>query len=285
MTGFGYSEFQDQQLRITTEIKSYNNRYLDVFVNLPPFLSPMEPLVREFISGRVERGRVEINIKIRELQDEMVVLLDEEVVRTYADVLKRAAEIAGVERERFLPSLIEMEGVIKLDKNRDIDTYWKKIEPELETAFSRFEETRTREGENTRSDIESYIDLIAFRVNEISGYSEELEERIRKNLTERFEELVSGQFDENRILSETAVMLMKMGINEELSRLQGHIESFYSILGEEGTKGKKLDFICQELNREINTIGSKNSILEVSRLIVHVKDSIENIREQVRNVE
>ncbi len=285
MTGFGYSEYQDRSLRLTTEIKSYNNKYLDINVNLPPFISPLEPLIREFIGNSVKRGRVEVTLRIRELQEELEVLLDEGLVRAYSEALKKAALLAGVADELFLPALVHMDGVLKVDKNRDTETFWSIIKPELEKAFQQFEESRQREGENTRQDVLTSLQLIARRLEEIEGYAGTIEERIRESLKQRFEEVLAGQVDENRVLSETAVLLVKLSIHEEIVRLRGHLETFTSVLGTDDGQGKKLDFICQELNREINTIGSKNTILEVSQIVVDIKDSIEKIREQLRNVE
>jgi uncharacterized protein (TIGR00255 family) len=285
MTGFGYSEYQDEKLRLTIDVKSYNNRYLDIFVNLPPFLSPLEQRIRELIGNFAERGRIEVTVKIRELQEEIEVVLDEGAVKAYAEVLKKAAALSNVDEKLILPALVEMEGVIKIDKNRDIDSFWDTIRPELENACRQLEDVRRKEGGETLKDITRCLGEIRGAVGEIGKHADTIEDRVKETLRSRFDEVLSGQVDESRVLNETAVMLVKLSIHEELTRLEGHIDAFMRTMQSDGPCGKKLDFICQELNREINTIGSKNVILEVSQSVVDVKDSIEKIREQLRNIE
>lgn len=285
MTGFGYSEFKNETYHVTTEIRSYNNRYLDVYVNLPSFLTVFEQQIREYTGERVCRGRVEITVKVRELQEDIEVILNERTVKTFVDVLKRLSEIAEVDKTVFLSQLLQMEGAVKMEKNRDTEAFWEVLKPELEAAFTGYEETRLREGENTKKDIIEFLDGIASGTEKISGFADEIESRIEENLLKRFNEVMAGKVDEDRVLTETAVMLVKYGINEELSRLRGHIEAFRREIAAAGPCGKKLDFLCQELNREINTIGSKSFILEVNRLVVQIKDGIEKMREQLRNIE
>jgi uncharacterized protein (TIGR00255 family) len=285
MTGFGYSELKNDSYHMTTEIRSYNNRYLDIFVNLPSFLTVLEQPIREYAAERVCRGRVEITVKVRELQENIEVILDERTVRTFVQALGRLAEIAEVDKRVFLSQLLQMEGAVKMEKNRDTDAFWSVLKPELEAAFDGYEETRKREGSLTKDNIVVFLDVIASGVEKISGFAGEIEDRIRENLLSRFNEVMAGKVDEDRVLTETAVMLVKYGINEELERLRGHIDAFQREIEATGPCGKKLDFLCQELNREINTIGSKSFIFEVNQYVVQIKDAIEKMREQLRNIE
>ena len=285
MTGFGYSEYQDEKLHITVEVKSYNNRYLDVLVNLPPYLSPLEPRIREFINRDVARGRVEVTVRIRELQEEIDVILDEKAAKSYIHTLKQLARAAEVEEAMYLSRLPDMDGVLKLEKNRDIDAFWDFVQVRLEEAFVQFQTARKKEGEQTKEDIVKFHRQLSAAHSKIEQYAGQMEEKLKDNITARFREMLNDQLDENRILAETAVMLVKYGVNEELSRLAGHLDTFSREIGSEGPCGKRLDFLCQELNREINTIGSKSVMLEVNELVVQMKDSTENIREQLRNIE
>lgn len=285
MTGFGYSEYQDDKIHITLEVKSYNNRYLDIIVNLPVYLSPLEPRIRSFISKGVARGRVEVTVKVRELQEDIEVFLDEELVGSYIATLKRLAVTAEVDETLFLSKLLEMDGVLKIEKTRNMDDFWRLILPRLEEAFNEFEISRKTEGEHTQDDIRNYLKLLEKARQNIGKHAGGMETKIKENLISRFQELVREQFDENRILAETAMMLVKYGINEELVRIRGHLDTFRREIDAEGPCGKRLDFLCQELNREINTIGSKSVLIEVNQLVVEMKDSTENMREQLRNIE
>jgi uncharacterized protein (TIGR00255 family) len=285
MTGFGYTEYQDSEIQASVLLKSYNNKYLDIFVNLPSIISGLEPEIREFLSGRIERGRVEVSIKLRELSEDLTVLLDESTARSYIEALGGLAALAGLEREKLLPGLLQIEGILKAQRNRDTDYYWTLLEPRLEAAFVQYEASRIKEGAAARDDVEGSAGVIRGRLEDVSARAGELERKIKENLTNRFEEVLGNEIDENRILSETAVMLVKYDINEEIVRLTGHIDSLEETLACSGAVGKKLDFICQELNREINTIGSKSVILEVNQAVIEMKNAVEKMREQLRNVE
>lgn len=285
MTGFGYTEYQDSEIQASVLLKSYNNKYLDIFVNLPSIISGLEPEIREFLSGRIERGRVEVSIKLRELSEDLTVLLDESTARSYIEALGGLAALAGLEREKLLPGLLQIEGILKAQRNRDTDYYWTLLEPRLEAAFVQYEASRIKEGAAARDDVEGSAGVIRGRLEDVSARAGELERKIKENLTNRFEEVLGNEIDENRILSETAVMLVKYDINEEIVRLTGHLDSLEETLACSGAVGKKLDFICQELNREINTIGSKSVILEVNQAVIEMKNAVEKMREQLRNVE
>jgi uncharacterized protein (TIGR00255 family) len=159
------------------------------------------------------------------------------------------------------------------------------LEPLLAQAFAAFEESRRREGAATEADILGHIGNIERSLERIAACVPELERSIKENLRARFQEVLGSAVDENRILSETAVLLMKYTISEELARLRSHLVEFKEETARNGAPGKKLDFLSQEINREINTIGSKSPIIEVSRAVVDMKDALENVREQLRNVE
>lgn len=285
MTGFGFSDFQDERLHASLGLKSYNSRYLEVYVTLPPYLDPLEPRVREFLTRRLNRGRVEVTLRIQEYQEDLTVRLDRGSVRAYTEALRELIRTAGLDDRLGLAHLLSVEGLLKSEQNRDLEGYWKVVEPLLEKAFGDYEATLRREGETTREDIARQLDLVEREMLTVDRYAPELERRIVADLRERFTELLGDGVDESRVYAEAAVVLMKANINEEISRLRAHLAGFRSILEEPGAVGKKLDFICQELNREINTIGSKSLLMEVNAAVIQVKDAIEKIREQLRNVE
>ncbi|MBN2553296.1 MAG: YicC family protein [Spirochaetales bacterium] len=285
MTGFAYREHRDEKHKITITVKSYNNRFLDILVYLPTFLYPLEQKIREFLSKRIARGRVELYVKAMELNEAAQISIDPRYVESYVQALKKLSEAAGIRERIRLSHLLRIEGMLNSEQTLDLDAYWLDLQPLLGSVLDEFDQLRRAEGEATAKDIGSLLDSIEAEISRIEGLVPRLEEKIKRDLRSRFEELLSNGIDENRILTETAAMLMKSDIHEELVRSRAHLQAFRKILGGSGPMGKKLDFICQELNREFNTIGSKNFLVEVDGSIVTLKDNVEKIREQLRNVE
>ncbi|KKL13039.1 hypothetical protein LCGC14_2529740 [marine sediment metagenome] len=180
---------------------------------------------------------------------------------------------------------MRIEGILKTEKSEDMDTYWRFVEPLLESGFEKLEQMRIEEGKATRADIESILEIIDLAIGEVKRNVSLIEHKIKERLKARFYELLDGGVDESRVYSETAVQLVRCDINEELVRISTHLTTFKEVLDQPGAIGKKLDFICQELNREINTVGSKSMLREVDGAVVSIKDGLEKIREQLRNVE
>jgi uncharacterized protein (TIGR00255 family) len=285
MTGYAYEERQDEQVSLSVEIKGYNSRYLELFIYLPPYLSSLEPRVREYMAGRCRRGKVEVNIRFKEYNADISVSVNREAARAYGNAISLLAQILGTREEPPLSALLGLEGVLEIEKNRDDERNWQYITPCLKAAADVFDRERLREGAHTQEDILSHIRILESSVRVAAAHAPMLETAIQENLKNRFTELLGDKIDENRILTETAVLLMKYTISEEISRLGSHLSEFRAETERNPSPGKKLDFLCQEMNREVNTIGSKIPDLAVSRAVVDMKDALENIREQLRNVE
>ena len=285
MTGYGWAETQDADFFASVEIKGYNNRFFDMVIYLPPFLSALEIPVREYLAGRCRRGRLEVAIRYKEFNAPLTVSLNKEAVKAYWNAAKESASFLGINEDPKLGLILNMEGVLETEKGRDMEKAKTRIMPLLEEAFIQFDADRIREGNHTAKDILSHIETLENSWKVINSHSDELEKTLKENVKIRFEELLSGKIDENRILAETASLLLKYTISEEISRLDSHLKEFRAEAERNPSPGKKLDFICQELSREINTIGSKAAIIEVSRETIQMKDALENIREQLRNIE
>lgn len=285
MTGYGYVEFRDHAVHLVLELKSYNNRYLDLSMSLPPYLTRLEGRLREFLMARVARGRVELYMRVTDLEENLDIIVDRQTVSNYVRVLHELAETASIPANITLDHLLSLEGVLKTERNPDIDSYWRLVEPHLDELFGEFETTRLREGAATEADVYVNLGIVERCLATIEGFSSELEEQIKNNLKARFQEMMGDGVDETRIMSETAVLLVKSAIGEEIARIRAHLGHFRDIMGRDEPLGKKLDFVCQELGREINTIGSKSAIMEVNQAVIEVKDALEKIREQLRNVE
>jgi uncharacterized protein (TIGR00255 family) len=285
MTGYGHSEYKDEKKQVVVELKSYNHRYLDIFVSVPSYLGPLEPRIREFVASRIERGKVEVYLKLREYEEELTVYVDRQAARNYLAELKGLKKATGVRGKPRLSHLLRMEGVLKTEKEVDVESLWQVVEPLLEKSFQEFDTSRQVEGEKTEKDILSHMDAIETGLAAIEEKSDYLEEKIQDDLRERFQQLLGEGVDENRVYSETAVLLVRYNINEELQRIKSHLSRFRTLASEERVVGKKLDFVAQELNREINTIGSKSVLVEINQTVIDIKNSIEKVREQLRNVE
>ena len=285
MTGFAYREKAGDDLSISVEIKGYNNRFLEIYVNMPPWLSGLEPKIREHIAARCGRGKVEVQIRLREHNAPFSVSVNTAAAAAYRKAIAELASDFGLDERPSLSALLAMEGVLEVEKNRDDSRYWQAIEPVLAEAAADFGAERAREGKHTEEDIFASLGLIERGLATIASFAPVLEYSITENIRTRFAEVMGNRIDENRILSETAVLLMKYTISEELSRLGSHLAEFRAETARNPRPGKKLDFLCQEINREINTIGSKSAVLEVSRAVVDMKEALENVREQLRNVE
>ncbi len=291
MTGYGYAEHQSEKARVSVELKSYNNRYLDISLSLPAAVSPLEPRFRDYLAKRIARGRVELTVRVVEYEEGISIALDKQAVRAYVEALRDLARTAGIDEGVELLHLLTLEGILKSDgmlkveRRTDLELLWGLFEPQMERALLEFERARRVEGDLTHANILANLARVEEAVGTIKGYAGELESIIKANLKERFAELLGNSYDETRLLAETAVLLVKSTIGEEVHRMESHLSSFRRMTDSDEAIAKKLDFLCQELGREINTVGSKSTILEVNQAVVEVKDSLENIREQLRNVE
>lgn len=286
MTGYGYKESVIGTTQVSVEIRSVNNRFLDLNVNMPSYLNPLESRVRKLISEKIVRGKVDVNIRIRETGSNAIVSADPVAALRYRDAIASVAVALGKSAEDVpLDLIIQQDGVLNVTHEYDAESYWGKIEPVLGEVFEQFVQDRAREGENLKKDLLSKLDVLDGCETFFKEWQPKMELKFRETITKKFNELLGDRVDENKILEETASMLIKYTINEEIIRLQSHLEAMRKEITDDPVPGKRLDFICQEANREINTIGSKNQFTEVGAMVVNAKDALENIREQSKNVE
>ncbi len=285
MTGFGHAETDLDGMLATADVRSYNNRFLELSVLLPSYLAVLEPRVREMLSGRVERGKVEVIVRITEHTEQGTIVVDEALARSYIEAMKSLSAMLGSGEGPHLAQLVRMEGVFRVRKERDQERLWEIVHGILSEALRGFEVGRVREGRHTEVDILNQIGVVEAELQRTEGLAPALESKIREGLRVRLQELVGDRYDETRLLAETAQVLTRFDVNEELKRMRAHLEGFRASVAKGGACGRMLDFICQELHREINTLGSKSLMLEVDQCVLRMKDALEKIREQVRNVE
>lgn len=287
MTGYAYEEKNYESAVISVEIKSVNSRFLDLTVNLPPYLNPLESYFRGKITEKVFRGKVDVYIRVKELESNPDITVDEGAVKAYSEAVKKVIKASGFETDSksALDFILSQPGVIVSNHSYDMEKYKALIEPIFDSVLEKFNADRAREGENMKCDLQEKLEKLLKCAHFFTEWQPKMEETFKEQITTKFRELLEDKADENRIMTETAAMLVKYTINEEIVRLKSHIEAMRSELANNPTPGKKLDFICQEMNREINTIGSKNQFAEVGAMVITAKDSLENIREQSKNVE
>ena len=288
MTGYSYEEQTTQTTTVSVEIKSVNSRFLDLTVNLPTYLNALESVFRQKISEKVARGKIDVYIRIKENESDAAVTVDTKLAKTYMDAYKQIATAAGLSSfstEAALYALINQEGVLHSNKDYDVEKYRQMIEPVFDTAFKKFLSDKEREGQNMKVDLLEKLGKLEECASFFKEWQPKMETAFKEQITARFNELLGENADQNRIMTETAAMLVKYTINEEIVRLCSHISAMKEEINSNPIPGKRLDFICQEMNREINTIGSKNQFAEVSAMVINAKDALENIREQSKNVE
>lgn len=289
MTGFGHYEYSNDYFIITTEIKAYNNRYLDVSFSAPSYLSFYEMTALEKVKNSVNRGHLDVSVKVKNLKDVFVVGVDECVVRSYAEAAKRILSICREEGLDFsinFSDIFSSDGVLRQDAENAEEKYREALDYSLSECLRELCAFKEREGESTKRDLEEKIGGIEDSLKKVEARAGELESMIKDNLRARITEMgLDSSYDESRILTEVAVMLVRYTINEEIVRLGEHIREFKKLLESREPVGKKMDFLCQEMNREINTIGSKSQIAEINLEVVKMKDDLENIREEIRNIE
>lgn len=286
MTGYGFKESVVDDTQISVEIKSVNNRFLDLNINLPYFLNPLEQKVRKLVSEKIVRGKVDVTIRVKDMSSTAKVTADPQAAKMYADAIGQIAVALGKSSSDVPLSLIvNQEGVLNITHEYDADSYWEKIEGVFSEVFEQFVSDRKREGENLKKDLLAKLDVLDSCAAFFKEWQPKMEQKFKEQITSRFNELLGDNVDENRIMTEVAAMMVRYTINEEIIRLHSHLAALRKEFSENPVPGKRIDFICQEANREINTIGSKNQFTEVGAMVVNAKDALENIREQSKNVE
>lgn len=285
MTGYSYVETSTETSTVSVEIKSVNSRFLDLTINLPPYLNQLESSFRAIISEKVVRGKIDVYIRVKETESDIEIAADTNAAKAYLDAIKKIADATGYSSDIPLSLIISQPGVLNTNQNYDVEKYGQMISPVLKEALDKFCADRKREGENLKKDLLSKLSKLEECAAFFKEWQPKMELIFKEQITAKFKELLADQVDENRIMTETAAMLVKYTINEEIVRLHSHLAAMKTEIENNPAPGKKLDFLCQEANREINTIGSKNQFAEVGAMVIASKDSLENIREQAKNVE
>ncbi len=290
MTGFGSGLTRTSELECKVEIKSVNHRYLNIIVKGPKDFFALEEKVRQIVNEHLTRGRIDVKVDISFFaQNQVEPVLNPQIAEKYHQGLKKLQEITGensVENFSLTQILARMPEVFSLEK-RDFDAgkYWSTIEESTHKAISELIEMKKSEGQAMKNDIIARKNFLEDLTKKIKERSPIMQAQIKERFVNKLEELSKeGILEKDRIIGEAALYAEKTVIDEEIVRLESHLKQLGDILDQEAI-GRKLDFLLQEINREINTIAAKASDEEISNIVIEVKSQVEKVREQVQNVE
>lgn len=288
MTGYGRAEQTLHDRKITVELRSVNNRYLDCSVRMPRLYLFAEDAIKTKVQQNISRGKVDVFITLdSSAADRLQVTVNRAVADGYHAALKELASTYNLQDDISVSLLSRFPDVLLAEKaEEDSEAVAKDICEVLDLALADFNQMRTREGQRLSDDITSRAASIESMVSFVEERSPQTVSEYRARLEERMREVLENtQLDPARILTEAAIFADKVAVDEETVRLRSHIAQLREMLSKGGAIGRKLDFLIQEFNREANTIGSKCNDIQISRQVVDIKAEIEKIREQVQNIE
>ncbi|NLL42032.1 MAG: YicC family protein [Firmicutes bacterium] len=288
MTGFGQGEAVDARYSVQVEVKSVNHRYLDLFFRIPKQYSQLEDTIRTVITGRLARGRVEVMLSVEEFGDqERSVQINNALFRGYLQALRTIqSELESAEPIQ-LSDVLSLPGLLEVDEPPlDWDNLQGLVSQAANQALDGLEAMRAAEGRRLHADLEEKVLQVEKLREDVAQIAPQVISDYKQRLRERLGELIDGTtLTEERFLGEVALFADRCSIDEELVRLASHIQQFKDTLRSEDSVGRKLDFLIQEMNREVNTIGSKANNVHISGSVVNMKSELEKIREQVQNIE
>jgi len=289
MTGYARSERIKESLTVTVDIRSYNSRYLDIVLNIPHRYLSLEDKIKSIVSDNLERGRIEIKLYIMDDSEESVAFeVNNNRAAAYYNALMQLKNGLNIDSQVSLDLLAGIGGVIKPVENiRNMEDCWPVIKDCINEAMGDVVAMRKKEGDFMAGDIIKRLDYIESTADKIDKESSSLLSIYQERLKDRISVLTKGMvnIDPERITQEAAFLADKSDISEEIVRVASHIKQFRAIMDAGEPAGRKLNFLLQELNREINTIGSKAGKAQLSYMVVDIKSELEKIREQLQNVE
>lgn len=288
MTGYGKGEHMANDYCFVVEIKSVNHRYNDISIKLPRFMNELEDAIRKKAMQYIARGKTDIYITFETFSNQdVVVKINEPLAKAYTEKLYELEQKFGVYSKYKLDLVARFADVISVEKAEEQkDILWETLLPALDEAILKFVEMRQKEGEALVNDILKKRELIQQMTEKIKYRSPIVVKEYKEKLQNRMKELLSGiEIDEQRIAMETALFADRSCVDEEITRLESHIIQLNEILQKGGQVGRKLDFLVQEMNREVNTIASKANDVEITSITIEMKSEIEKIREQIQNIE
>lgn len=291
MTGYGRGEKIENDRRVTVEIKSINNRFCDIQIRQSRVLAPLETKTRDLVTRRLARGKIDVSISFEDNSESAYrVHCDIGLAKAYAVALRQIGEAISSTDNVTANQISRFTDVLRVESAQiEPEEIWLLLESALDQAISNLVAMRAHEGDKLVADIRDKAAFLLTRKAQVALRAPLVPQEYRQRLADRVDLLLNDQargfYDEQRLAAEVLLFADKCAIDEELVRLDSHLHQLDTILGEDGAIGKKLDFLLQEINREINTIGSKANDLELVQCVVEMKSELEKIREQIQNLE
>ena len=289
MTGFGRGMYSTEEREYTIEIKSVNHKYTDINVRLPYVLSFLEEKIKKEVLKNVARGKIEINVTfVNNSNLGKKISINKPLAKEYIEELRKIKEENNIIDDISIMKIAKLPDILNITQDNNEETLWEELNKALQEAIKNLLEGKEAEGRKLSEDMLQRLENINNHILDISQYSTGLIEQYVVKLKDRIKEIMQTDLiDESRISQEVVLYADKTSIEEEITRLKSHITQFKELLQSESVKktGKRLDFIIQEMNREINTIGSKSNCLEITNLVIELKTELEDVREQVQNIE
>ena len=285
MTGFGKTTCEVGSKKITIEIKSLNSKQLDLFSRVPNMYKEKELELRNIVAQKLERGKVEFGIFVETTGSDSSTAINESLVKSYYEQIKGMSAQLGVpEPADWMSLLLRMPEVMKSETQEVEEDDWNKVKTAFVGAVDALIEFRTKEGVSLSNVFEQKIANIRSLLSTIDPFEKERIEKIKQRIMDNLSDLKGVDYDKNRFEQELIYYIEKLDVNEEKNRLRQHLNYFEETMKADGFSGKKLGFIAQEIGREINTLGSKSNHSEMQKIVVKMKDELEQIKEQVLNV-
>jgi uncharacterized protein (TIGR00255 family) len=282
MTGFGKFDTETPNYKLNIEIRSLNSKQLDLNLKLPYQFRAYEMELRQFLSAELVRGKVDIYISI-EKEANKTIDVNEVLLMAYYKTIKNIAVKIGEENQAILPLLLKQPDIYKAEKKESNENEIAELKNALKSAVKKFDDFRNQEGSALEKDLSLRLSNIEANRDKIKTLDKNRIEAVKQRLTQKILDIKEVSMDKNRFEQELIYFIEKLDINEELVRLDNHLQYFKSTMAEKDA-GRKLGFITQEIGREINTIGSKCNDAEMQKIVVNMKDDLEKIKEQSLNV-
>ena len=284
MTGYGKAKINLKNKSFTIEVKSLNSKYIDTNIKLSSKYKEKEIELRSLISDKLKRGKIELSIWKENLGSSSNYILNTEVMSAYYKQIKQTADKLNLSSKDIMQSLLRMPDIIQKQEENQNENDWNEIQKGIDAAITNLLSFRLKEGEKLEKDINYRIKKITQLLKKISPFAQERIRKIKTTLNEKLTLLESNNIDKSRFEQELIYYLEKQDITEEKIRLDAHLNYFTESMKEKTPNGKKLGFICQEIGREINTVGSKSSDVNMQKIVVQMKDELEKIKEQLLNI-
>ena len=287
MTGYGQARFEDENFSVSVEVKTLNSKFLDVGVRIPKSYSDKEIPVRNLISEKLERGKVSLLLEYSNKKEAVSkVRINEELFKMYFEKLKELSDGVESKSEDLFKMAIQFpEVIVSIEDDSNREKEWEIIFSVIKSAIDKCNDFREKEGAVLTENLKTYIQTIENNLEEIKELDPVRVERVKSRLNENLKEFAKREeLDVNRLEQELIYYIEKLDISEEKVRLASHLNYLQEILNSSSSMGKKMNFISQEIGREINTIGSKSNDAAMQKLVVNMKEELEKIKEQVLNI-